>query len=699
MMAMAPPGKPVQASINGVLPAQSLSTLQSLERAAAEAADAAVAASKKSDSLVVTNLASQLRKHWSAAKQAKEPIEREMLSAVRSRRGEYDPDKLAQLRAQGSSEIYMMLFSTKARQLKALVSDILVGDGADKPWSIRPTPKPQLPPKAVSDIRAAIEEETQKAMQMGVPMAMEDVRQRIMDMKQEAEQRMMEMARLEAEDAEDVIEDALVEGGFLLALDEFLDDLPTFKTACIKGPIMRTSNELTWDTDQDGRPVAVVKPVVKRFYERVDPFMLYPASWAKSVHDGYLFERHRLSRGDLYAMIGVDGYNEEAIRAVIEQHGQGGLHEWLSIDTEKASAEGRENAGQDMLDSELIDALQYWGSVSGAMLREWGMPEEEVPDEAKEYEVEAWLIGSHVIKAVINPDPLNRRPYYTDGFSKIPGAFWHNSLFDVIRDCQDMCNATARALVGNMGIASGPQVYVMRDRLAPGEEVSDLFPWKIWQVTSDPMGVNADPIKFFQPSSNANELMGVFEKFSMMADEYAGIPRYMVGMGGGEGGAGRTASGMSMMIGNASKQIKATISSIDLNVTGPCVERTYQHILMHSPEHDLAGDLQVKARGAISLIAKEAAQVRLNEFLVATGNPLDMQIIGPEGRAELLRHAAKNMDINTDKVVPTMSTLRARMMMANMQAQQQPAQQPQQQPGAGQELLNGAPVTDNFQPT
>lgn len=694
-----PPTVPTQGTINGVVPVQSLSTLQALERAAAEAAK--ITADKQSSTPLITSLSALIKQHWAIARRSKEPIERDMLDAVRARRGEYSPDKLDKIRQQGGSEIYMMLFATKARQLKALLSDILVGDGQDKPWSIRPTPKPQIPGAMISEIYQAIQQQTQEAIAAGVPMSVNDVRQRLLDMKDEAERRVMEIARDEALEAEKVIEDVLFEGGFLQALDEFLDDLAVFKTAVIKGPVMRTSNELQWEAGPDGRPTAVVKQVTKRFYERVDPFMLYPAPWAKSVHDAFLIERHKLSRAALSSLIGVEGYSEAAIRAVLDEHGTGGLKQWLWIDTEKATAEGREHGAMDLVDSDLIDALQYWGSVSGKTLREWGMSAEEVPDEAKEYEVECWLVGTHVIKAVLNPEPMSRRPYYTDGFSKIPGAFWHNSLYDVIRDCQDMCNAAARALANNLGIASGPQVYMLADRLAPEEEVTEMYPWKIWQMTSDPAGANTDPIKFFQPASHASELMGVFEKFSMMADEYAGIPRYMVGMGGGEGGAGRTASGMSMMIGNASKQIKSTISSIDFNVTGPCVERTYQHVLMYSPEYGLAGDLQVKARGAISLVAREAAQVRLNEFLMATANPVDLEIIGKEGRAELLRHAAKNLDVNTDKVVPTMSTMRIR----DFAMQQQMAMQAQQMPPPGQarsvegnkqRLTNGAPVTDNF---
>lgn len=697
-------GQPRQVNLNGVLSAKPLSSILAEETAAATAR-----AQKAAAAPVISGLAGHIKRHWTLAKEAKQQIERDMLTAVRSKRGEYDPDKLASIREQGSSEIYMMVFATKARQLKALLTDVMIGTGAERPWTIQPSPKPEIPPGEQTQIMQAVYEQTLQAEMMGMPMSVADVRQRMVDMKAEVENRVMEHARLEAERAEMAIEDLLVEGGFLQALDEFLDDLSTFKTAFIKGPVVRMEPQLKWTQGPDGAYIAQTQMDKKVVWERVDPFNMYPVPWARSVHDAPLIERHKLSRTALNGMIGVDGYSEDAIRAVLDQHGKGGLHEWLQIDTERATAEGRDSAS-DVNRSDLIDALQYWGSVSGAMLREWGLSEQDVPDEAREYEVEAWLIGSWVIKAIVNPDPLMRRPYYADGFSRIPGAFWHNSLFDVVKDCQDMCNAAARALANNLGIASGPQVYMLVDRMAQGEKVTSMYPWKLWQMTSDPMGTNADPIKFFQPSSHAAELMGVFEKFSILADEYAGIPRYMAGIGGGEGGAGRTASGMSMMVGNASKQIKSTTASIDIHVLGPLVERAFQFCLMHKPELALQGDLQVKARGALSLVTKESAQVRTNEFLAATANPIDMQIIGLEGRAELLRHAARRLDISGDKVIPSASKVKMNAAMAMAQQQQlamAQAQQPQgpqggspkKPTGNGQELMDGSPTTDNFSPT
>jgi hypothetical protein len=332
-----------------------------------------------------------------------------------------------------------------------------------------------------------------------------------------------------------------------------------------------------------------------------------------------------------------------------------------------------------------------------------------VPDPSKEYEVEAWLIGNWVIKAVINPDPLYRRPYYADGYSRVPGAFWHNSLYDCISDCQDMCNSAARALANNMGIGSGPQVTVNVDRIPAGEQITEMYPWKIWQTQSDPMGSSAPAVDFFQPGTNANELMGVFQKFSELADEYSGIPRYMTGLAGGEGGAGRTASGMSMMIGNASKQIKQLVSSIDIHVIDPSVERAYQWMLQYDPDADLKGDLKIVARGALSLVTKESAAVRRNEFMqIALTNPLVQQIVGLDGAAELLRESVKGLNMNPDKVVPTNTLIQQRFAIAQAQAMQQAQMQRehetnlkqsgQPQQGNGQELMDGSPVEDQFQP-
>ena len=682
-----------------------LVTIKSLKAMAEERANAQQANSQP----VVQALNGYIRKQWMSSMMAKQMTsEIKMLKSVRARRGEYDPDKLAQLREQGSSTIYMMITSNKCRAASSWLRDTLVTASDDKPWTITPTALPDLPPNEVEGIMQQAQMEVEQLYLNGTPPTDQQVRERLLEMKDMALSHLKDLAKRTAERMEVKMEDQLQEGNWSKSFSEFLDDITTFPSAFIKGPIIRKRPKLKWIPTQDGQYTLEQNEELVMEWERVDPFNIYPSADASDVNQGDLIERHKLSRADLQAMIGVEGYSEGAIRAVLETYGKGGLRDWIYVDMNKAAAEGKSTMGVQQNPSKLIDALQFWGSVQGQLLLDWGMSAEEVPDPLAEYPVEAWIIADWVIKAVINPDPLGRRPYYKASYEEVPGAYWGNSVADLCRDAQDVCNATARALVNNMSIASGPQVVYNIDRLPQGENITQMYPWKVWQVTSDPLNGSAPPMQFFQPSSLSQELMAVFEKFSILADEYTGIPRYMTG-DSPAGGAGRTASGMSMLMSNAGKAIKQVVANIDSNVISPVIDRLYYYNMRYGTDPDLKGDVNIVARGAVSLIVKEQAQVRQNQFLqIALTSPFAQQIIGVEGVAELLRQGAKTLDMNPDRIVPPVEIIKQRMAQAQaaqLAQQQQLAQATGQveaggsppNPSPGAQLQNGAPVTNNFE--
>lgn len=681
-------------SVGGIMPVMGPDALR--KQMADESARLTAAVEAMQSSQVIQSLAGHIKKFFSRASEARQTAENEMIEAMYCRRGEYTADRLQRIAQNKQPAIYMMLGASKMRQVESLLRDVLLGSGSDKPWTLRPSRSPELPPFLVNQIVQALEQEIVQAQQMGVFPTLEAARQRARAMKDQANAEIDHEAQVRCARMERKMEDQLSEGGFIQAFDSFIADLSTFKTAFLKGPVVRKRPKLSWGENGE----MTVIEALQLGWERVDPLNMYPAPWARDITDGPLIERHRLTREALSQMIGVEGYSEDAIRKVLDLYGESGYSSWMSVDSAREDAEGKGGAAGSGHADGLIDALQYWGSASGKMLTDWGLKSDKTLDPAKEYQIEAWLVGDYVIKAVLNSDPLARRPYYCDSFSRIPGSVWGNSPYDLLKDCQDMCNGAARALAANMAISSGPQVAVMSNRLASGEDITDMYPWKIWQFQDDPMGGQGAPISFFQPGSNANELMSVYERFSLMADEYTGIPRYMAGFNGGEGGAGRTASGMSMMIGNATKIIKQLVASIDTHVVSPLLERQYYYNMRYSDDPDLKGDVQVVARGALSMQVKEAAQQRRNEFLQATANPIDMQIIGMEGRAEVLRAAAGSLDLNTDRVVPPIEVLKQRLAMqqAMMAAQAMPGAQPQQDRPSGEVLENGEPVTDRFAP-
>lgn len=651
-----------------------------------EAADKALA--ERQNQPMILGIAAHLRQCWDVAQQAKKPIEQIMLRAMRQRNGEYEADKLQAIQSQGGSEIYMMITEVKCRAAESWLRDILLDTGTP-PWDIQPTPIPDLSPvqakeiqdifaNSVLDILQSTGQAPSKAQIMEIrEMVSQDYRFKLL---QDAQNRVDKM-KLK-------IQDQFAQGGWPEAFNDFVTDLVTYPAAFIKGPVVRRQRALGWKVDATGRTVAEPIERIAPEYERVDPFRIYPEPGITRIEDGYIFEHHPLSRMDLADLIGVPGYDEDAIRKILDE---GSGPSWIGEDVELIKEEQERKYYSYMKPTDTYDALEFWGKVSGKMLREWGMTEEDVPDEAREYDANVWMVGNYVIKAVLNYDPLGQKPYSKTSFIKCPGAFWGKGIPEIIEDIQDMCNAAARALANNMGIASGPQVEVNLDRIPPNEDITQMYPWKIWQVTNDPVGSSAPAVRFTQPEDNASTLMAVYEKFSRLADDHSGIPAYLYGDLNVQG-AGRTSSGLSMLMGAAGKGIRQVVGHIDQDVIKPIVQRQFVYNMRYDEDESIKGDAQVVAKGAINLAVKETVNVRRIEFLNATANPVDLEILGKDGRSAILREVAKGLQMDVETVVPSRekagyqdrNAAKAAAAQAGQQPQQATPQQPDGSPKGGQ---------------
>ncbi len=646
-----------------------------LARQEKEASDRAL--QERQNQPVILGLTGYLRQCWDVAEMAKRPIEQIMLRAMRQRNGEYEADKLQQIRGQGGSEIYMMITEVKCRAAESWLRDILLDTGSP-PWDLDPTPIPDLSPAQAREVQGIFAEKVLEIVQNSgqAPSAaqMSEIKEMV---SQDYRFAVLQQAQNRADKMKLKIQDQFAQGGWGTAFNDFITDLVTFPAAFIKGPIVRRQRALGWKTSPDGR--TQVEPIEKLGpeYERVDPFRIYPEPGISTINEGYLFEHHRLSRTELSELIGVPGYDDDAIRKVLEI---GNGQSWISEDVELQKDEEERKYYSYMRPTTEYDALEFWGKISGKMLIEWGMTEEEVPDPAREYDANVWLVGNYVIKAVLNYDPLGEKPYAKTSFIKCPGAFWGNGIPEIIEDLQGVCNAAARALVNNMGIASGPQVEVNVERIPPNEDITQLSPWKIWQTANDPVGSTAPAIRFTQPESRASELMAVYEKFSRLADDHSGIPAYVYGDLNVQG-AGRTSSGLSMLMGAAGKGIRQVVMHIDSDIVKPIVERQFVYNMRYDEDESIKGDVHVVAKGAINLAVKETVNVRRIEFLNATANPFDIEIIGRDGRAAILREVAKGLQMPVDDVVPSREKAAYDQQQAALAASAV-AEMQQAQPGA-----------------
>jgi len=636
------------------------SALIPVARASDLEAAAQRSSAEKQATPMIQGLAAHTRHRWEIMRDHKRLyVEDRLTKCVRARDMQYEPEKLAEIREQGGSEIFMGIVSTKCRTATAWLRDTLLGTGADKPWSISPTPIPEVPPDVAMGMQQIMQQNlTQYYAEGNQPLSDMELKKLASDMKDTAMRAMKHEAEKRVDRMEQKMEDQLTEGGYTKALFEFTNDIATFPFAVMKGPTPRKRKALKYI---EGGLGAV--DVLRDEWERVDPYKFYWAPWGDDIQNMPVIEVHHLTRGDVEGMLGVEGYDEDAVRSILADFGSTGF-DWLDHDDseiEEVMDKDFDDAGSDV-----IAALQLWDTVPGKVLLDWGMSESEVEDPHKSYPCEVWMVDNVVIRAVLNYDPLGRKPYYLTSFEKVPGKIDGNGVADLCMDAQNMCNAAARALANNMGISSGPQVGVNVSRLPSGEDITQMYPWKIWQFKQSEYGDQSAPLQFFQPQSNAGELMAVFEKFMTLADEVSGIPRYMTGQH--VPGAGRTSSGLSMLISNAGKSIKQVIGNIDYDVLTPMLERQYQRNLRYSNDPDLIGDIQILARGAMSLVVKEAEAVRKNEFLrLVLESPIAQQVVGLPGTAELMRDMASTLNTNVDRLVPTREEVEKQQAMAAQQ--------------------------------
>ena len=638
-------------------------------------ADANRASSEKQNSPLMVGLASHTRKRWEVMRDHHtQNIEPRLASCVRARNMEYEPSKQAEIREQGGSEIFMGIVSSKCRTATAWLRDTLLGTGADKPWSLSATPIPEVPPDVAADLQSIMQQQLQQFYADGngeiPPMELKKLASGMKDtamrsMKFEAEKRVERM--------EMKMEDQMVEGGFVKALFDFTNDVATFPHAVLKGPIPRKRKTMKYVEGGLG-----VVEVLRDEWERVDPFKFFYAPWADDVQNMPIIELHHLTREDVEEMIGVEGYDEDSVRSILSDFGHGGFA-WL--DHDMADMEDVTGVDYDDAHEDVIAALQLWDTIPGDILLDWGLDEAEIEDPQKSYPCEVWMVNNTIIRAVLNYDPLGRKPYYVTSFEKVPGRLDGNGVADLCMDAQNMCNAAARALANNMGISSGPQVGVNISRLPAGEDITQMYPWKIWQFRQSDFADSTPPMSFFQPNSNAQELMSVFDRFMAISDEVSGIPRYMTGQH--VPGAGRTSSGLSMLMSNAGKSIKQVIANIDHDVLSPMLQRQYQRNLRYSDDPDLVGDVQVVATGAMSLVVKEAEAVRKTDFLrLVLESPVAQQIVGLPGTAELLRDVAGNLNTNVDRLVPSREDVQKQQEIAQQQQMMMQQQEMMQQEAA-----------------
>lgn len=469
------------------------SELQKLDEVKTQLAEA----SKPDITQVLTGLAGHIRNRWEQAKRGKVVVEQKFLKWKRAKKGEYEPDKLAAIKTMFGNDyvpVYMMLTASKCDTAKAVIKDIIIRPG-ELSYEIQPTPLPELPAEIEQSIESRIINHIYQmylniSMTQNIPMDTQtlqaQIQQNMPQIRDFIDKEIKKKARGAAEKMQNKIADQFAEGGWETALNNSIDDLVDYGTGIVRGPVQQKDKVRVAKITNSAWTNEVEERIINR-YECRPPWNIYPAPDAVGVDDGYLFDLIHFTPKDLSDLIGVPGFKEDAVREVLQMYRNGGLREWITIREEKARLENRDSISVN--ESEKIDCLNYWGSAQGRHLIEWGLSEAEIPDPDLEYDICAYTIGHIVIKAMLNPDPLGKKPYSKSGFQEDTDSFWHTGVPEILQYIAGMANAIGRAIVNNTGFAcltGDTIVYRSIGRIENGSEkgYSEITLNELWDKKS-----------------------------------------------------------------------------------------------------------------------------------------------------------------------------------------------------------------------
>ena len=466
-------------------------------------------------------------------------------------------------------------------------------------------------------------------------------------------------AMIAAKKMQKKIHDQLEESGASKHLRNASFEMALFGTGVMKGPFATDKEYGNWDDEGNYDPLFKTVPQV----EHVSVWNFYPDPDANSMDEAqYVIERHKMSRSQLRGLKKRPYFRSSVIDECIALGESYNKKYWEDDLSDYAPEHGIDR----------FEVLEYWGMCDVDMLLEQGV---EIPEELQDFdELQAniWICNNKLIRMVLNPFKPAKIPYHAAPYELNPYSFFGVGIAENMDDTQTLMNGFMRMAVDNAVLSGNLIVEVDETNLVPGQDLS-LYPGKIFRRQGGAPGQAIFGTKF--PNVSQENMM-LFDKARVLADESTGFPSFAHGQTG-VSGVGRTASGISMLMGAAQGGTKTVIKNVDDYLLRPLGEGFFRFNMQFDFDPELKGDLEVKARGTESLMANEVRSQRLMQFLQVASNPA----LAPFAKFNyIVREIAKSMDLDPDKVTNNMDE--AALQAEIMKGFQAPLEQQQQQQGS-----------------
>lgn len=616
----------------------------------------------------ILGLVTKINGKFTEAKNARRPHEDRMIRAYDNYRGVYG--KTIVFRESEKSRVFVKITKTKVLAAYGQIIEVLFG-GTSFPIGIRETDVPEgvdeyqhsPAPETraiVQSMQASPEEEEESPYNVGYkgddkeipPGATYGLLTKVRNAFKKSKpidqlmvsgptdvptEVQISPAKEAARQMEKIIQDQLEESNAVMELSKTVFEGTLLGTGVIKGPFNYTKVLHSWNRDENGKRTYNPKKVRSPRIEFVSVWDFYPDPNATCMSEcDYIIHRHRMNRSQLRALSKQPLFDKTEIDNALRD---GPNYVKESYETALKALE--EGTGQEHGDR--YQVLEYWGIVDAKDLEEVGVKLPENFSRLDEIQVNVWVCGNRLLRAAVNPFIPQRIPYNAFCYEKNPYSFFGIGVPENMEDSQEVVNANARLAIDNLAISSNVIFDIDETALVDGQEFK-IYPGKVFRRQA---GMPGQAIYGINIPNVTQPIIMMMDKFRQLADESTGIPSYSHGQTGVQSMT-RTASGMSMLLGAASLNVKTVVKSIDelLQSLGDA----YYNWNMQFNESDKLSDidLEVRALGTSSIMQKEVRSQRLTTLLQIIVNP----VLAPMVKLPtLLKELAHSLDLDPEELI------------------------------------------------
>lgn len=431
-------------------------------------------------------------------------------------------------------------------------------------------------------------------------------------------------------------------------------------TGAFKGPFNEYKTVPFWEKNEDGsrtyKPKTILTPKVS--FTSIWDLYIDPACSTDTRDAEWLTERHKMNMVEVRQLRDRPLFDAKAIDMLIAAGPN--YQEFTSTDTTREDPDLNTSVSRA---STLWEVWEYWGYVSTDKLTEYGL---KIPEDAGDYvQVNVWYSGDYVLRVTLNPFQPSRIPYYVFPYERDPYSIYGTGVPEAMADQQKLLNGFLRMAVDNLALAGNLVFDVDETSLAEGQSM-EIAPGQIFRRNAGAPGQAIYGIKF---PSTANENLQMVREVRQHADEATGIPSVSHGQTG-VSGTGRTAAGMSMILNNASLNIKTAVRNIDDNLIAPLGQALFAWNMQFAGDKhpDVEGDLEIIATGASSLEMKDVEAQRLQTFLQLSMNPALAPLIR---LPTVVKRLAQIMDMDPEDILNTPEEAQFYAQLIGQQGMQQ----------------------------